>query len=244
MKRIIFVAIILLLLSVPILADATSATTSMLVSAYKENPMPELQYELRVSYQGNETISGIAKIFDVSDKITNENTLWKVGNAFQININSSYKAAIPITVTFTPFINQKDKESSIPVTYTMRQSNSYRTTTDYTYTAYYSRYYYRYYPSVTLQDSSGTSVSQITVIQQSTATLTQAIASIERSSYSNRNYKSGYSMPSTTGNTIPGITNNPSSVVYFDLEISQSDYMAMDANVDYIATITFEVTTI
>lgn len=260
MKKTLFIAILLLSLIVTAYADTATANSSMVVSAYKNPVIPELDYSITVSYQGNEEISGITKIFDVSDKIAKSKL---VGNAFQIVISSNLKASIPVELVFTPFINQNDVQDTIPITYSFTNSvpNSYTQGenivdgTQYSYTSrlrtYKSTaYYYRYKPALSLVNESGTTITSLTVEESGTkAYLTHSIASPYgyRKVYGNDTaWKTTTTMPTTTSSILPGFATGQTltTTSYFKLSITNEDYENMIPNVDYIATVSLYITVV
>lgn len=227
---------------------ATTATTSMRLSAYKEEPLPpDLKFTLTVKYQNNENITGMGNIYDISDKVTKETTLYYVGAAFTVAISTTYRTSPEVTLTFTPFINQKNTELSFPVSYTMTKNTPTITGDNKTGGGFFSSsYYYRYTPDMVLKNSSGATVTTVDISEVGTnATLSQTLATIQRSTRKNSGYTTiqESSLPATTNNTLPGLAANQAltSTAYFKLNIDGNDYQSMMANVDYIATVRLTV---
>ena len=260
MRRILLVFIILILSILPLVADATSATTSMRVSAYKEDPMPDLEYSIKVYYQAVENeITGITQIFDITEKINKETTYMSVGSAFRIDISSTYKNPINVEMYFTPFVNQRDTSKTVPVSYTRTGGFSSVAGSTNVYSSEDRKYmYYRYTPGLVFTDSNNNTIATLNSNNTSatinvtevgtTVTMTQNIAKIEkRKNRSSGTWSETTVMPSTTGQTIPGFgtTQSLSTVSYFTLQISDDDYNnILEANVDYIATVRLTVSTL
>lgn len=246
MKKLILSFVLMVLLLFNAFA-ATTATTSMRLSAYKEEPLPpDLKFTLTVTYQNNENITGMGNIYDISDKVTKETTLYYVGAAFTVAISTTYRTSPEVTLTFSPFINQKNTELSFPVSYTMTKNTPTITGSTRVSAGLLTSYYYRYTPDMVLKNSSGATVTTVDISEVGTnATLTQTLATIQRSTRKN----SGYStiqesdLPSTSNNTLPGLASNQAltSTAYFKLNIDGNDYQSMMANVDYIATVRLTV---
>lgn len=243
-----FLVLVLLIMCTPLLVGL-SASTDMRLSAYKEEPIPaDLDFTVTVKYQNTDPISGMGNLYDISEKVTKETTLYYVGAAFTIGISTTYRTPPEVTLTFTPFINQKNTDLSFPVSYALSKNTPTVTGNNKVSGSgwFSTSYYYRYTPDVIMKDIGGTSITSVSVASTgTTVTLTQTLGTIQRSTRKG----SGYStiqesdLPSTTNNTLPGFATGQSlsSIAYFRLNIDGNDYQSMMANVDYIATVRLTV---
>lgn len=256
MRRILLVFIILILSVLPLVADATSATTSMRVSAYKEDPMPNLEYSIKVYYQNKANeITGIAQVYDITEKINKETTYMSVGSAFRIDISSTYKNPINVEMYFTPFVNQRDTSKMVPITYTLSGNVGTQTVGGSTnVTVSNQTYRYRYTAGRNWKDSEGNEITSLLVTESgTTATLTQYVAKVESRYLRTYGWTSSWTswtestMPTVGGEVLPGLGSNQSisTISYFNLQISDDDYNnILEANVDYIATVRLTVSTL
>lgn len=239
MKKIALILILLAICLTP--AISISASTDLRLSAYKENPLPaDLKFTVTVTYQNTSEISGMGNLYDISDKVTKETTLYYVGAAFTVAISTTYRTAPEVTLTFAPFVNQKDTTLSFPVSYTLSKSTPTITGSNRS-----GLYYFRYTPGVVMKKD-GAEITTVTVSEEgTTVTLAQTLATIQRSTRKNSGYTtiSESSLPSTTNNTLPGLSDTQalSSTAFFKLNIDGNDYQSMMANVDYIATVRLTV---
>lgn len=247
MKKFSVLCLLLILCISTVFSLATS--TEMRFSAYKEEPIPaDLDFTLTVKYQNTEEITGMANIYDISEKVTKETTLYYVGAAFVIGISTTYRNAPEVTLTFSPFVNQKNTDLSFPVSYTLSKSTATVTGENKVGNGswFSTSYYYRYTPDMVLKDSSGTSVTSISISEEgTTATLSQVLATIQRSTRKNSGYStiSESDLPTTSNNTLPGLGTSQSltGTAFFKLNIDGDDYQSMVANVDYVATVRLTV---
>lgn len=245
MKRMISVFILLVIFTSMIIG--LSASTDMRLSAYKEEPIPaDLDFTVTVTYQNTDPISGMGNLYDISEKVTKETTLYYVGAAFTVGISTTYRTPPEVTLTFAPFVNQKNTDLSFPVSYALSKNTPTVTGNNKVSSGILTSYYYRYTPDVIMKDIGGTSITSVTVTDAgTTVTLTQILGTIQRSTRKNSGYSTiqESALPSTTNNTLPGLANGQSlsSTAYFRLNIDGNDYQSMMANVDYIATVRLTV---
>ena len=247
MKKQILV-LIMLMICVPLLFGL-SATTDMRLSVYKEDPIPaDLDFTVTVKYQNTDPITGMGNLYDISEKVTKETTLYYVGAAFTVGISTTYRTPPEVALTFAPFVNQKNTDLSFPVSYSLSKNTPTVTGNNKVSGSgwFSTSYYYRYTPDVIMKDIGGTSITSVSVASTgTTVTLTQTLGTIQRSTRKG----SGYStiqesdLPSTTNDTLPGLATGQSlsSTAYFKLNIDGNDYQSMMANVDYIATVRLTV---
>ena len=243
MKKIALILILLAICLTP--AISISASTDLRLSAYKENPLPaDLKFTVTVTYQKTSEISGMGNLYDISDKVTKETTLYYVGAAFTVAISTTYRMAPEVTLTFAPFVNQKDTTLSFPVSYTLSKSTP-TVTGENRLRSGFSYYYYRYTPGVVMKKDGAEITTVIVSEEGTTVTLAQTLATIQRSTRKSSGYTtiSESDLPSTTNNTLPGLSDTQalSSTAFFKLNIDGNDYQSMMANVDYIATVRLTV---
>lgn len=248
MKRTFIFLLLATMVIASIFGDSTTENTSFRVSAYKDAELPDLDCTITISNYESSSITGFTNEYDVSSKLTSSSLSFS--NALVIIIVSNLKLDIPVQITFSPFVNQKDTSKTVPITYSFTKGSLETVEADawvsirnkYGYNDYY---YYRYTPGLILTDSSGTSISSIsTGSSGTTATLTHTIAKVER--IEGLSWKTVDSLPAQNGNTLPGFRNKQAltSTGYFALSISSSDYTDMAANIDYEATISLTITQI
>ncbi len=252
MKRTFILLLLALLIVASAFGDSTRENTSFRVSAYKDAELPNLDYKITISNYESSSITGFTNEYDVSSKLTSSSLSFS--NALVVKIVSNLKLDIPVQITFSPFVNQKNSSNTVPITYTFTKGSLEAVEADAwvslrNYSGYNDYYYYRYTPGLILTDSSGTSVSSIsTGSSGTTATLTHTIAKVERKDSYNYygSWETVDSLPAQNGNTLPGFRNQQAltSTGYFALSISSTDYADMAANIDYEATISLLITSI
>ncbi len=225
-------------------ADDTTDSATLNVSAYKETPIPSMNYTISIQDFNSSAISGVTTVIDISNKMKTSRTLT---NAFTITIKSNLKTPIPVVIEFSPLINQEDAAAApIPVTYTMTKGTLTEVVGDTRIKVNNNRYYYGYTPAIDLTGNATTvEVSENEV----TTTLTHSIGTVRRSSYNGTNfnrYASTTTMPSQNSNVLPGFTNSQvlTSTAKFNLSIDENDYNNMAANMDYAATVKLTITSL
>ena len=223
---------------------AVTATTSQQISAYRYVMAAPSSYTITVTdlTTSNSEITGAGNVYNLSDALYANKEI----DAFSITISSNLKASIPVTVVFSPFVNQNDPSKIVPVTY----KYSLNPTPTYVQTANSTKessndysYLYRYTPSVSFSPS-----TQLTVNETSSLDMEQSVSSISRTRSNKNNWSPYDSIPSDYSNpssaTLPGLSNTQflETTTKFKLSITNAAYDAMSANVDYIATVQILVT--
>ena len=247
MKKFLTLCLTLIICTSTIFSLTTSA--EMRFSAYKEEPIPaDLDFTLTVKYQNTEEITGMANIYDISDKVTKETTLYYIGAAFVVGISTTYRNAPEVTLAFSPCVNQKNTNLSFPVSYTLSKNTATVTGENKVGSGgwFSTSYYYRYTPDMILKNSSGASITTISVLEEgTTATLSQTLATIQRSTRKTSGFStiSESELPTTSNNTLPGLGASQAltGTAFFKLNIDGNDYQSMVANVDYVATVRLTV---
>lgn len=243
----------MLMLLILMCVFADSASSSLEVSAFKEAPLPDLTYTINVKdytkSQSGSAISGISNLYDVSSPISSSRTIAK---AFSIEVSSNLKSTISIGLRFTPLVNQDDKSIKVPVTYSFSATDlnqvagsTYYTSTKKGNTTTY--YYARFTPSFKI---GGNTTGSYDIAQDASYTLvfnpaeTVQTGTTTRTNRTPTNWATA-TMPSTTGNTLPGIgTKVVSGTANFGLSVSEADYEAMRANTDHVTTVTVTISSL
>lgn len=248
MRRLFIIAVLSCLALLSLFADSSSSVLD--VSAYKVLPLPDLKYTITITnYTENQigkAVSGIASIFDVSSSISSNRTIAK---AFSISVSSNLKSNITITLKFTPFVNQSDKNITMPLTYNFSVSGDNKVTGNTSYTARRPYSFARYKPSFTI---SGKASGAFYIAQSSDYELVFNPAATIETGTTNRNNSGAVSnwnpstLPSTTDIYLPGLGDGQavSASADFGLSIAERDYEAMRANTDYVTTVTITIKTL
>ena len=220
----------------------------------------------------SQSITGSGNNYVLIDQSTNEfNSNNSRENAFTITISTSGKKKIKASIDLTPFINVNDNSKILNAVLTYHPSTPQTTknTTSTNYlkapnTSSYSQYKnFVYTPSLTLKNTTTGATIQsggtITVNSTTTLELEQGIQSLtatRNNSSSNTDTfnsipveytRSGwfsytYTEKSTT--TLPPSNDSPSvaASAQFDLSIDPSNLASIDANTDYVMTVTITIT--
>ncbi len=247
MRKTALLIITALILASCLFADVTTDSATLNVAAYKETPIPAMNYTITIKDFNNANLTGVTSVLDISNNIKTSRTL---NGAFEITIKSNLKIAIPIVIEFTPLINQEDTAATpIPVTYTMTKgalteiqgSSQVRVNNDTVVTNGGKYYYYAYTPAIALTNNATTvNVDESGAI----TTLTHSVGSVRRKRTTIGSSFTGSSVPSTSANVLPGLGNNQvlTSSATFNLVVSDNDYNNMPANVDHVATVKLTIT--
>lgn len=256
MRRTILLAI-MVAITLPLLFSA-SADTSLEMTGYrfKAVELPQLNYSVTVSSWTQAEITGLMQVHDISDSFDD----LSFENVFSINIKSNRRADIEVGIAFYPFTHKTDSSKKAPIRYNFLtdpfvtvtgQSYGNRTRSGWNYTYYF----YRFTPSMKLT-SNGTEINGTTALEVgdsgASATLVHSVAKIEQAT------SSSYRTVPTTGweeiqdnsytnITLPfgsGSTQVLETTGYFTVSMDSDTYAAMDANVDYYATVRLTFTSI
>lgn len=270
MKKILFIIAALFFLF-PLFCEKATSTSTMELSAYKNGQVESSSVAnttVTISTFRSQGISGVGNNYVLIDENTNvfdgNNSR---ENAFSITISTSGKKTIKATIELTPFINVNDNSKKLyanlkyyPSTPTTTKNT---TSTNYLKASNNSYYQYKnfiYTPSLSLKNtSSGATISSgdtVTVNTTTTLELEQGIQSLTATrkntsttdtfnSIPTEYKKSGIRYNAQTTTTLPPSNDSPSVVAtaQFDLSINSNDLESIDANTDYIMTVTITITT-
>ncbi len=265
MKRALIITISLLLFLSSILADTTSSTADLDITAYKEATSESSDYiTVTVGMYDGSTASGIeSSNFTLKDASQNIDLLGSdyaldYSYAFYIQIQSRAKADTVVTLTLSPFTSTKDSTSTVPVTYTYTHDSLTSVESGYVSVSGSRNNYYTYTYTPTLTFTSGSrtlsSGDSMTVSSNTTATLTHSVDTSKitrkkykksRGNYSLQETTTLTSLPSSNYDYLPGFTSNSyylTTKSYFALSMTESDFNAISANTDYLATVTLTIT--
>ncbi len=246
MKRTFTIMLYTVLILAALFAETKTGNSSFRVSAYKNSELPKLDYKITISNYASSSITGFTNEYDVSSKLTSNNLSFQ--KALVVTIQSNMKLDIPVLISFSPFISQKDSSKTVPVKYTFTKDTPQAVEAQEWIWCNGSREYFRYTPELTLTDSSGSTVTSIsTGSSGATATLTHSVPKAEIKRTGLFSYWDDYGgMPNAPGDTLPGFRGEQAltSTGYFKLSIDSDDYNNMAANVDYEATISLTITTV
>ena len=105
MRKAALLIVTAIILASCLFADSTTDSATLNVSAYKETPIPSMNYTISIQDFNSSAISGVTTVIDISNKMKTSRTL---ANAFTITIKSNLKTPIPVVIEFSPLINQED----------------------------------------------------------------------------------------------------------------------------------------
>jgi len=197
----IFLCLILLFPVYCVDEENNSAATTLDFSAYKNPPLPELGYEIRIANFDDSDISGTSSTYTVTHK--NQTTQ----NALIIEVKTNSRKNITIDLYFYPFVNEYDPYDIFSVTYTTNTSMMNATTVE---GCSYNTNTYAYSAKWAFGGAFSTSndTTTITSVSGSGAhgTLTSKITA---SKLTNGSYVSQNNIPKINGSeTLPGIGEN------------------------------------
>lgn len=257
MRRTILLAI-MVAITLPLLFSA-SADTSLGMTGYrfKEVELPQLRYTVTVKAWTQAEITGQAQILNITNAFQNQT----LRGVFSINIKSNRKTDIPVEIEFYPFIKEADQSKKAGIKYNFYtdpfvtvtgQSYGNRTGSRWSYTYYF----YRFTPSLKLT-SDGIEINETTALtvgaSGATATMVHSVAKAEQATSQSTSVPTNASSWSVLSNTssiadvLPFGTNSQQvleTTGYFVISMDSSTYNAMDANVDYYATVRLTFTSI
>ena len=258
MRRTILLAI-MVAVALPLLFSA-SADTSLEMTGYrfKAVELPQLNYSVTIRTWTQAEITGIMQVHDISDSFDD----LSFENVFSINIKSNRRADIEVEIDFYPFTHKTDSSNKAPIRYNFL-TDPFETVTGQTYGNRsvsgwrYTYYFYRFTPSLKLV-SNGTEINGTTALEVgasgASATLVHSVAKIEQASSSSNSVPAANSSSwkeiqdnSYTNITLPfgsGSTQVLETTGYFTVSMDSDTYAAMDANVDYYATVRLTFTSI
>ncbi len=256
MRRIFAVFILISMMAI-LFADTTTETTSFEMSAYLDAELPDLDYTITVSNYETSSITGFTNEYDISDTLTSSSL--SIASALVITIESNLVSEIPVEITFSPFVNQKDSTDLVSIKYTYTTGSFSTVQGSNKVNSGNSSYSYRYTPGLTLVDSSDTTISSgstfTTGTSGETVTLTHYIATIQykKSGGGGKGGQGGSGSTSWTTTTMPsGYTTLPgfadgqvlTTTAYFALSLESDAYDNLAANIDYAATIVLTITSV
>ena len=246
MRRIFAVFILISMMAI-LFADTTTETTSFEMSAYLDAELPDLDYTITVSNYETSSITGFTNEYDISDTLTSSSL--SIASALVITIESNLVSEIPVEITFSPFVNQKDSTDLVSIKYTYTTGSFSTVQGSNKINNGKNSYYYKYTPGLTLVDSSDTTISSgstfTTGTSGETVTLTHYIATIQYKksgfggSWTTTTMPSGYT-------TLPGFADGQvlTTTAYFALSLESDAYDNLAANIDYAATIVLTITSV
>lgn len=254
MKKSLILALMLIML--PAVLFAMTSSSSMEVSAYKNPPNPQSLSSFRVLnlLQTTSTeITGFERVFDISTNISSNRTISKL---FSLEFSSNLRSSVNCTLVVTPFIDQANPSNTLPATYTATANtpSAVKGTSYYRYKS--NRYYFaQYTPSISVQSS--TTVNSTTNIQivfnptgggvKTANSNTNNVNSIQNRNWQNSSLQTVINDASNNdGRTLPGLADGQvvTATVTFGLSITQANYTNMQANTDYVATISVLLETV
>ena len=245
MKKILLFTAIILTVSSALAADPTSTTSSMQLSAYKDEVVDAaVSSAFTIKYFDETEIAGIVSSKDISSEVSEQDL--SLERAFSIAISSNSRNTMTIDLEFSPFVNQSDPSDSdknIPISYNIAATTSRQRGSN-TVRSNNSNYYYAYLPSLTPSEESPVSVPK----EGNTVRITynptyKTYRHTNRNTVLTTNTEYTGSLPNTSGN-LPGFSDSDrlTSSVAFNLNLSSENYAAMLYFVEYIATVGISIT--